>query len=69
MQGRFKIVRLTGSYRASGIGSYTSFRTGGDDVPRIDGQLKIALVEGDGPEFFGGVAGVLIAAEPVKVSS
>ena len=69
MQGRFKILRLTRSYGASGIGSYTSFGTGWDDVPRIDGQLKIALVEGDGPKFFGGVAGVLIAAEPVQVSS
>ncbi|KAE8037504.1 hypothetical protein FH972_010090 [Carpinus fangiana] len=65
--GRFKIVRLTGSYRASGTGSYTSFGTGWDDVPRIDGQLKIALVEGNGTEFFGGVAGVLIAAEPAQI--
>ncbi|KAE8037801.1 hypothetical protein FH972_010358 [Carpinus fangiana] len=68
-EGRFKIVLLTGSYRASGTGSYTSFETGWDDVPRIDGHLKIALVEGDGPEFFGGVAGVLIAAEPVQARS
>ena len=58
MQGRFKILRLTGSYTSSS-------GTGRGDVCRIHGQLKISLAKPNG-EVFGGVAGVLIAAEPIQ---
>ncbi|KAE8037509.1 hypothetical protein FH972_010095 [Carpinus fangiana] len=60
--GRFKILRLTGSCTSSGTGRGDVRR----DVRRIHGQLKISLAKPNG-EVFGGVAGVLIAAEPIQL--
>ncbi|XP_059429014.1 AT-hook motif nuclear-localized protein 1-like [Corylus avellana] len=55
--GRFEILRLSGSYTFS--------ETGG--IRRINGMLRISLAKPNGNVFGGVVVGALIAAEPIQL--
>lgn len=59
MQGRFEILTLTGSYTVSENGGMKS-RTGG---------LSVSLASPDGRVIGGGVAGLLMAASPIQVTT
>lgn len=59
MQGRFEILTLSGSYTISDAGGMRS-RTGG---------LSVSLTSPDGRVIGGGVAGLLMAASPIQVTT
>lgn len=59
MQGRFEILTLTGSYTVSDNGGIKS-RSGG---------LSVSLASPDGRVIGGGVAGLLMAASPIQVTT
>lgn len=59
MQGRFEILSLSGSFTFGAISS----------AHRKNGMLSVSLAKPDGRVFGGGVAGSLIAAVPIQVSS
>lgn len=57
MQGRFEILSLTGSFTVSKNGGLKS-RTG---------RLSVSLAGPDGHVIGGGIAGALVAANPIQV--
>lgn len=59
VQGRFEILTLTGSYTVSDNGGIKS-RSGG---------LSVSLASPDGRVIGGGVAGLLMAASPIQVTT
>ena len=59
MQGRFEILSLSGSFTVTETGGARS-RTGG---------LSVSLAGPDGRVIGGGVAGLLMAASPIQVST
>lgn len=56
LQGRFEILTLTGSFTVSENGGF-----------KRTGRLSISLAGPDGRVIGGGIAGTLIAANPIQV--